>query len=126
MAPRPVLCRAPCRKKPIRMRRGAQEIGRPTANAKSPLAGQTGHGLQYYRLTDEEKLERYLEFEPDLIIRDQTCYVEEIRRLKLRIRLCSLTERVNDVLLDRTRRQQARIRELRDALDKERSGDGAQ
>ena len=103
------------------------KISRHDPDLAKLLAGQTGHGLQYYRLTDEEKLDKYMEFEPDLIIRDQTCYVEEIRRLKLRIRMCSLTERVNDVLLDRIKRQQARIRELRDALDgRERSVDDAQ
>ena len=103
------------------------KVSRHDPDLAKMLAGQQGHLLQYDRLTDEEKLERYLEFEPDLIIRDQPRCIEEIRRLKLRIRLYSLTEKVNDVLLDRTRRQQARIRELRDALDrKERSGDGAQ
>ena len=91
------------------------------------LAGQQGYLLQYNRLTDEEKLERYLEFEPDLIIRTSRGAPRRFRRLKLRIRLYSLTERVNGVLLDRIKRQQARIRELRDALDKkECSGDGAQ
>ena len=91
------------------------------------LAGQQGRLLQYNRLTDEEKLDKYMEFEQDLIIRDQPRCVDEIRRLKLRIRMYSLTERVNDVLLDRIRRQQARIRELRDALDgQERSGSNGQ
>ena len=40
------------------------------------FAGQKGYMLQYDRLTDGEKLERYMELEPDLIIRDY----EDIRR----------------------------------------------
>ena len=114
------------------------KISRHDPNLAKMLAGQQGYLLQYDRLTDEEKLDKYMEFEQDLIIRDQTHYVREIRELKsrhakeiselkLRIRLYSLTERVNDVLLDRIKRQQDRIREPGGARDgQERSGNCAQ
>jgi len=45
----------------------------------------TGHGgylMQYDRLTDEEKLDMYLDMEPDLLIYDQTRNEEKIRKLK--------------------------------------------
>ena len=45
----------------------------------------TGHGgylMQYDRLTDEEKLDMYLELEPDLLVYDQTKNEEKIRKLK--------------------------------------------
>ena len=45
----------------------------------------TGHGgylMQYDRLTDEEKLEMYIELEPNLLIYDQTKNEEKIRKLK--------------------------------------------
>ena len=40
------------------------------------FAGQKRYLLEYDRQTDEEKLEKYIEFEPDLIIRDY----EQVRR----------------------------------------------
>ena len=102
-------------------------ISRRDPNLAKLLAGQKGHLLQYDRLTEGEKLKKYVEFEPDLLVRDYARHVAEINNLKLDARLLSMTEKAVDVLLDRTRRQQDRIRELRDALDKkERSGNDAQ
>ena len=38
--------------------------------------------MQYDRLTDDEKLEMYIELEPNLLIHDQTKNEEKIRKLK--------------------------------------------
>ena len=46
------------------------------------MTGHKGHLMQYDRLTDEEKLEMYLELEPELLIFDQTKNKEKIRKLK--------------------------------------------
>jgi len=45
----------------------------------------TGHGgylMEYDRMTEDEKLELYLELEPDLVIYDQTKNELEINRLR--------------------------------------------
>ena len=44
------------------------KISRHDPNFAKKLAGQKGYLLQYDRLTDKEKLDKYLEFEKDLII----------------------------------------------------------
>lgn len=61
--------------------------------------------MQYDRLTDEEKLEMYLELEPDLLIYDQAKNEEKIRRLKeANTKLADQAERI--------REQEGRIRSL--------------
>ena len=45
----------------------------------------TGHGgylMEYDRLTDEEKLEMYLELEPNLLVYDQTINEQKIKKLR--------------------------------------------
>lgn len=44
------------------------KLSRHDENLAKKFAGQKGYLLQYDRLTDEEKLQKYIEFEPDLII----------------------------------------------------------
>lgn len=51
-------------------------------NYAHKMTGHGGYLMQYDRLTDEEKLEMYIELEPDLLIYDQTKNTEKIRRLK--------------------------------------------
>ena len=51
-------------------------------NYAHKMTGHGGYLMQYDRLTDEEKLEMYLELEPNLLIYDQTKNEEKIRKLK--------------------------------------------
>jgi len=58
------------------------KLCRHDENFAKKLAGQKGYLLQYDRMTEEEKLEKYIEFEPDLLIFDQAKKNAEIQRLK--------------------------------------------
>jgi len=58
------------------------KVSRHDPNLAKFFAGQEGYMLQYDRLTDEEKLEMYIELEPELLIFDQTKNEEKIRKLK--------------------------------------------
>lgn len=51
-------------------------------NIAKMFAGQKGYMLQYDRLTPEEKLEKYLEIEPDLLVYDFTKKDEKIAELE--------------------------------------------
>ena len=57
------------------------KISRHDENIAKKLAGQKGYMLQYDRMTDEEKLEKYIEFESDLYIYKQKPKSEEIQEL---------------------------------------------
>ena len=46
------------------------------------LTGQDGYLLQYDRLDEDEKLEKYIEYEGDLLIFEAKPESEEIRELK--------------------------------------------
>ena len=48
------------------------QISRHDPNLAKMLSGQKGYMLQYDRLTDDEKLAKYIKFEPDLLIMDGT------------------------------------------------------
>ena len=61
---------------------GITKISRHDPNFAKKLAGQKGYLLQYDRMSDEEKLEKYLEFESDLLIYDQSRQHAEIEKLK--------------------------------------------
>ena len=57
-------------------------------NFAKKLAGQKGYMLQYDRMTDKEKLEKYLEFEKDLIIdptERQKARISELEKSEKRI-----------------------------------------
>ena len=58
------------------------KLSRHDENFAKKLAGQKGYLLQYDRMTEEEKLEKYIEFEPDLLIFDQAKKNAEIQRLQ--------------------------------------------
>jgi len=58
------------------------KISRHDENFAKKLAGQKGYLLQYDRMTEEEKLERYLEFEHELVIFDDSRKIAEINKLK--------------------------------------------
>ena len=60
------------------------------------LAGHKGYMLQYDRRTDEEKLEKYIEFEPDLIIRDYEPVRRENKILKTQVSNINELRREND------------------------------
>ncbi len=49
------------------------------------LVGHGGYLMQYDRMTEEEKLQMYLELEPELVIYDQTKNELEINRLRDRV-----------------------------------------
>lgn len=51
-------------------------------NYAHKMIGHGGYLMQYDRLTDDEKLEMYIELEPDLLIYDQTKNEAKIRKLK--------------------------------------------
>ena len=61
------------------------KISRHDENIAKKLSGQKGYMLQYDRLTDEEKLEKYIEFEPDLFIFKQKPKSEEILELAKKV-----------------------------------------
>ena len=74
-------------------------------NYAHKMTGHGGYLMEYDRLTDEEKLEMYLELEPELLVYDQTKNEEKIRKLKdANIRLADQAEKI--------REQEKRIRAL--------------
>ena len=58
------------------------KVSRYDPNLAKLFAGEKGYLLQYDRLSVEEKLEHYIEFESSLYIFDQTMNEEKIRKLK--------------------------------------------
>ena len=77
----------------------------------------TGHGgylMQYDRMNDGEKLNMYLELEPDLVVFDQTKNELEIERLKQENYLVSqLRKEVQDLKENQARNDQRLLDELR-------------
>jgi len=64
------------------------KMSRHDPNFAKKLAGQKGYLLQYDRMTDKEKLDKYLEFEKDLIIdptERQKARITELEKDKVRI-----------------------------------------
>jgi len=64
------------------------KISRHDPNFAKKLAGQKGYLLGYDRMTDKEKLDKYLEFEKDLIIdptERQKARISELEKDKIRI-----------------------------------------
>ena len=58
------------------------KVSRHDPTFAKKLAGQKGYLLQYDRMTEEEKLEKYIEFEPNLLIFDQSKKNAEIEKLQ--------------------------------------------
>jgi len=58
------------------------KLSRHDPNFAKKLAGQKGYLLQYDRLSDDEKLEMYLKFEPDLILDDSKIIKNESEQQK--------------------------------------------
>ena len=58
------------------------KMSRHDENFAKILAGQKGYLLQYDRMNDEEKLEKYIEFENDLTIYTDNKVLTELERLK--------------------------------------------
>ena len=58
------------------------KVSRKDPNLAKFFAGQKGYLLQYDRLSDEEKLVRYLEIEPSLLVSDKARDRERIRNLE--------------------------------------------
>jgi len=57
------------------------KVARLDYNLSKLYTGQKGYLLQYDRLNDEEKLEKYLEFEPELYIYENKVQKKEIEKL---------------------------------------------
>ena len=74
------------------------KISRYDANIAKLLSGQRGYLLQYDRLTDEEKLESYLEFEKELLVYDNTKLKQDLAKAKSeKITLESMMEKLKEV-----------------------------
>lgn len=58
------------------------KISRHDPNFAKFLAGQEGYLLQYDRMTTKQKLDKYLELEPELLIFDETKNKAEIKKLQ--------------------------------------------
>ena len=88
------------------------QISRHDPNLAKIFAGQLEYLLGYDRLTDEEKLEKYLEFEPDLIIRDYEQVRRENKRLKAQVAEGEELRRENDEMRLENREMMRRITRL--------------
>ena len=84
------------------------KISRHDPNFAKKLAGQKGYLLQYDRMTDKEKLDKYLEIEKDLIIdptERQKAKSEEIQELQEEVqKLKNKQERVKKLVEDQIRK----------------------
>ena len=60
-----------------------QAVRKHNENYAHRLTGHGGYLIQYDRMTDEEKLELYVELEPELVIYDSSKQKLEIEKLKL-------------------------------------------
>ncbi len=58
------------------------KLSRHDENFAKKLAGQNGYLLQYDRMNDDEKLEKYIEFENDLTIYDDNRIKTELEQVK--------------------------------------------
>ena len=75
----------------------------------------TGHGgylMQYDRMTEDEKLEMYIELEPDLVVFDQT---------KNELEIAKLRDKVDG--LDELKKEVQKLRENQAKSDKQRIED---
>jgi len=73
------------------------KMSRHDPNLAKKWAGQKGYLLQYDRLTQEEQLEKYLEFEGDLLVYDTTKAEEKIKKLeKANDRITELEKRLDN------------------------------
>jgi integrase len=76
-------------------------------NYAHKLVGHGGYLMQYDRMTEDEKLDMYIELEPDLVIFDQTKNELEIRRLR---------DKVEEI--DELKQQVQKLREAQAKSDK--------
>jgi len=76
-------------------------------NYAHKMVGHGGYLMQYDRMTDEEKLQLYLELEPDLVVFDQTKNELEIEKLKQ-----------ENETIDQLRQEVRKLREFQAQQDK--------
>jgi len=84
------------------------KISRHDENIAKKLAGQKGYLLQYDRLTEQEKLEKYIEFESDLYIYKQKPKSEEIQELTRKLeeyQKRDLSDKDADKIIEQMRRK---------------------
>ena len=73
------------------------KVARYDENLSKILAGQRGYLLQYDRITDEEKLGHYLEFEKELLIYDNTKLKQDLAKANSeKISMEIINERLKD------------------------------
>ena len=58
------------------------KLSRYDVNLAKFLAGQRGYLLQYDRLTDDEKLDYYMKYEPYLLVSDKSRHLDKIKSLE--------------------------------------------
>ena len=79
-------------------------MSRKDPNLAKLLAGQKGYMLQYDRLTDEEKLAKYMEYEPDLLVWNRKQSPQGITESKPdHLRVIELERKTNDLQIRITR-----------------------
>ena len=76
------------------------------------IVGHSGYLMQYDRLTEDEKLDMYIELEPDLVIFEQT---------KNELEIAKLRDKVNEI--DELKKEVQKLRENQAKLDKQRIED---
>ena len=67
-------------------------VSRHDPNLAKYFAGQKGYLMQYDRLSDEEKLEYYIKFEPSLLVCEQTDSMGDIHGLNGATRVTDLED----------------------------------
>ena len=81
------------------------KLCRHDENFAKKLAGQKGYLLQYDRMLDQEKLEKYIEFEPNLLIFDQSKKNAEIQRLQKEKSELEKSKEINKTISNELKRQ---------------------
>ena len=70
------------------------------------MTGHTGYLMQYDRMTEDEKLEWFIQLEPELVVLDQTKNEIEIKKLKL-----------ENSIVDQLRDEVAKLKENQARID---------
>ena len=83
-------------------------------NYAHKLVGHGGYLMQYDRMTEEEKLEMYIELEPDLVVSDQSKNELEISRLKQdNTSITTLREEIEKLKTEQVQRDKAVLEQFR-------------
>ena len=80
------------------------KVSRHDENLAKFLAGEKGYLLQYDRMTEEEKLEKYMDIEKDLFIYDLSKKDDEIKKLRI----------ANTKLVDQEQELQSQAKQIKE------------